>query len=521
MPIIDFSAAECQQDIPSDCEILIVGAGAAGLFLASKLSRHHGVVVIESGDADEIDDRQLLNEVANSAKPLKTAITGRRRAVGGTTIAWGGQSLPFNEIDFEKRDWVPGSGWPIKAGDLSKHYREANLAMGIDTLDYGEEVSRILRCDPPLFDSSIVEFHYSKWAPEPNFSKVFRRGIDRDFVILKNCHLLGMEISNKAVTAAELIALDHRKATLRAKHIIVAAGGLESARACLLLDQSHRIFTDSQRSRLGRGFMEHPSVYAGAVECASGWEFQRTFNTKIHRGRKYSRRLSASPVWQRENKLLNVTAAIMMKASEDAFDAYAEFRNFPKFLLRPHHSRAILNCALRTSWAYAVSRFVYKHNAVPHIGLCAEQDPSASSYVELAKSSEVDSFGVPKLKVNWTVSPLTWKTLVRYASAIKAEFARLSIGVLHIRKELLDENIPRPDILHDVAHHMGGTPMGDDCSVSIVDPDLRVRGLSNLWICSSSVFPTSSHSNPTLTILALANRLAEKLTALKRAATGQ
>ncbi len=60
-------------------------------------------------------------------------------------------------------------------------------------------------------------------------------------------------------------------------------------------------------------------------------------------------------------------------------------------------------------------------------------------------------------------------------------------------------------------HHMGTTRMGNDPKLSVVDPDCRVHGLANLYVAGSSVFPTSGTAGPTLTIVALAIRLADHL----------
>ena len=59
---------------------------------------------------------------------------------------------------------------------------------------------------------------------------------------------------------------------------------------------------------------------------------------------------------------------------------------------------------------------------------------------------------------------------------------------------------------------MGGTRMSLTPEEGVVDPHLKVWGVPNLHICSASVFPTSSHSNPTLTLLALCSRLSDRLT---------
>jgi choline dehydrogenase-like flavoprotein len=62
-------------------------------------------------------------------------------------------------------------------------------------------------------------------------------------------------------------------------------------------------------------------------------------------------------------------------------------------------------------------------------------------------------------------------------------------------------------------HHMGATRMAAAPSAGVVDPNCAVFGLPNLFVASASVFPTSGHANPTLTIVALAIRLAGHLKA--------
>ncbi len=189
-------------------DVVVVGAGAAGLFLASRLSATRRVLVLESGHFAEDPDRQRLNEVVQQGKLLQNAVWGRKRAVGGSTIAWGGQSLPFLASDFEARPWVPRSGWPLERRDLDAHYRAANRAMGIDALDYDEEAFRFLGYTPPRFDSDTVHCHVSKWAPEPNFRKVFAREVNRAFDVLYNCQVTGLRFADGGVEGVEVSSFE-------------------------------------------------------------------------------------------------------------------------------------------------------------------------------------------------------------------------------------------------------------------------------------------------------------------------
>ncbi|HTH15324.1 MAG TPA: GMC family oxidoreductase, partial [Magnetospirillum sp.] len=63
-------------------------------------------------------------------------------------------------------------------------------------------------------------------------------------------------------------------------------------------------------------------------------------------------------------------------------------------------------------------------------------------------------------------------------------------------------------------HHMGTLRMAEDEVHGVVDRNCRVFGMDNLYVAGSAVFPTSSHANPTLTLVALSARLAEHLRGL-------
>jgi choline dehydrogenase-like flavoprotein len=467
------------------------------------------VLVLESGHFAADPEKQRLNEIECTGAHLLSAVDGRKRAVGGTTIAWGGQSLPFSPLDFEARPWVEDSGWPFGSDALLPHYKQANRAMGIDTLDYGAEIFDLLGIRPLPFDSSQIRFHFSKWAPDPNFRRIFARQIESDFTVLYNCQFVDIEIEGSCVRAVIGRNSGGNAERFPCARLIVAAGGLETNRLLLWLQSRHRFLTPDQQARLGTGFMEHPSVYAGTVTPRNEYGFQKAFNTQVHRRRRYSLRLSAAEEWLRRCRRLNVTAAFVMQRPDDAFDPYTEFRDFAKLWATRGSISLTARSFSTTAWALAKDRFIYKCGGIPTLSLCAEQAPSPTNRLTLAE--RVDAFGMPTLSLHWQPAPATWEAITDFAQVVQAEVARLDLGTVHLREELTNPDEPRLDLLYDIGHHMGGTAMGANPCRSVVDPDLLVRGLKNTWVCSASAFPTGSHSNPTLTVLALADRLAQHL----------
>ena len=112
-------------------DICIIGAGAAGITLARAFSgRPFRVCMLESGDITPDNATQSLYVGENIGLPYFPLETARLRLFGGTTNHWGGHCRPFHEIDFEAREWIPYSGWPIRKSDVEPYYVRAQSIVG-------------------------------------------------------------------------------------------------------------------------------------------------------------------------------------------------------------------------------------------------------------------------------------------------------------------------------------------------------------------------------------------------------
>jgi len=136
------------------------------------------------------------------------------------------------------------------------------------------------------------------------------------------------------------------------------------------------------------------------------------------------------------------------------------------------------------------------------VGGLVEQLPREDSYVGL-DDTETDDHGNPVPDVHWTVGERAVRTIERANER---------------QREILEEMgadltwTVGPEDTGPAYHHMGTTRMGTDPTDSVVDPSLQTHDLANCWIASSSVFPSGGAVNPTLTIAALALRVADAVT---------
>jgi choline dehydrogenase-like flavoprotein len=130
-----------------------------------------------------------------------------------------------------------------------------------------------------------------------------------------------------------------------------------------------------------------------------------------------------------------------------------------------------------------------------------EQPPRPESRLTL--SADRDALGVNRLVLDWRIADDVVRSVMRLPDLLGIELERRGVGRL-----VPGDGAPR---FTDASHHMGTTRMSDDPKRGVVDRDCKVQGVANLYVAGSSVFPSSGHANPTLTIVALALRLAQRL----------
>jgi choline dehydrogenase-like flavoprotein len=136
------------------------------------------------------------------------------------------------------------------------------------------------------------------------------------------------------------------------------------------------------------------------------------------------------------------------------------------------------------------------------------QDRPSCSRVMLGEG--VDETGMPKVVVDWRVSEQEVGTMRKYAAHLTEQFEAMGLtGVEWERGVLRDDGALEG--IEDARHAMGGACMGSDPRTSVVDAEMRVHGVGNLSIASAAVFPDGSAQLPTLTMMALALRLADRL----------
>ena len=512
-----------QTDAPAALrvDLCLVGAGAAGLAIASEMANSSVTVAIaESGGLDFEPPTQALYDVDISGLPHPGSMQGRFRVCGGSTTMWGGQALPLMPLDFESREWVPYSGWPISFDELHPFYQRACRFLLVDGMNFDTDLFSLLNTRPPAFDASQLWYHFSKWSPQPSLRERYlptlRQSHNCTLLLHANVTQIVLDPGSQQVTHVELQALGGRATTLRAKAFVLGVGGIETARLLLANRKQRFNGIGNEHDLVGRFFQDHPSALIGSLKAPSPARAQQLLNVFHKHGLKYSARCTATPQWQRQHQTLNISMGTTFVQDDPTLqhvkEIYAALRqrrlgpNFAAKLLRAAMHPA---AALSPAYHFLMRGRSFAPGARMLVGLTSEQQPNPESRILL--SDKLDALGVPRANVRWKLTDLTLHTMRKFAATLQDQFTRAGIGEIELEPWLLEDSSEWTSHINDQYHHIGTTRMNDSPRAGVVDRNCQVHGLPNLFIASSSVFPTSGHSNPTLTIIALCMRLADRL----------
>ena len=534
-----------------ETEVCIVGAGPAGITLAREfVEQNFRVCLLESGSLEFDENTQSLcqgESVGDFLAPLKDQ---RRRQFGGTANAWkvklgnsqlGVKYAPLDKIDFEKRDWLPYSGWPFDKSHLDPFYERAQSVCKIGPFAYEADAWKDAQTPQLPFTSDQVFTSMFQFGSGAVFTREYRDEINRSSNITTylNANVVDIETDETArtVTRVRVACLQGNKFWVRVKLLILATGGIENARLLLLSDQVQKTGLGNQNDLIGRFFMGHPKLSCMLVP------FQREiFNATALYDRHQVNdvvvggKLVLTEDVMRREKLLNISALLLPRPEPYQVTAVRSLRTLrllkrraamPKDTLKhlgniingidyilPAVYRAVvkhqplLPGTSGSGWSSLPSKErIYSMFEVVHQ---TEQVPDPNNRVML--NAERDRLGLRKVRLHWKFSDTDICSIKRSQKIFAEEFARAGLGQLQVENE---QELPQLSFgsfdghHHAGHHHMGATRMHVDPKQGVVDENSKVHGVSNLFIAGSSVFPTGGYVNPTLTIVALAIRLAD------------
>ncbi len=504
------------------CEVAVVGAGAVGITMAVELARRgHDVLLLEAGgESLEPANRDLFEAAMSIGHPLPGLHSGRFRMLGGTTNFWGGQLAPFGEQIFERRPWLPQSGWPFGRETLTPYYQKTldllSLTCGMDD----DDVWRRIATTPPKLGDSL-EIFFTRWLPKPNLSRLFGaelRGGGMRTVVHANVTALETDETDRRVSAVHLRTLDGKSAVVRPRHVVLACGTIEISRLLMLPLATGRPAPWASLPWLGRGFVDHVDCFAGDVEPIDKAAFHALFDNVYVGRNKYNPKVRLSEKTQARERLLDISAQFAFLS--DHAEHLSNLRLFVSSLLGgkvpsnvsqiPGHVFALWRVAAPLAIRYLkANRAFNPTDRGIRLRLTGEQFPNERSRIFLGE--ERDALGLPVAKVDWALDGRELETFAAFGRHLKAGLSDAGLAKVHLdpRIEALDPAFLQT--VDDGYHQMGGARMSTSPADGVVDPDLRVHGTENLFVAGAAVYPSTGFPNPTFTAMALGLRLVDHL----------
>ena len=452
--------------------VAIFGSGPAGITIALELEKKNiKCLLIEAGGEDFSEASQEFYKGKVVGDQFVSLSESRLRQLGGTSGHWGGTSKPFEEHTF--------ASWPIKLNDLKPYSRKACKILNINHQFRKAPLSNFF---------NQVEFQYSGVKFADKYKKHIKNS--NNIMLVLNTQLSHF-VGDDNKTRYALCVSNKTIKKVRAKYFILACGGVENSRLLLWTKVKNPKFLDDNLP-IGKYWMTHSHTLGGRG-IISRKKLKEEMKNKFL-GYGNFMHFSATKELMDRKKILS---ASMYMLTQNVFkkDKILDEEIIKDVLcIAPGYGKKIANMDFVSDIKCGNIALLLEEEAIENNKIILDEDK--------------DTFGIPKVKLFYKQTELSIKT----AKLFMEEFANLcrknDLGRIAIKDSIY--NLEKLELLEGY-HQMGGTRMGTDKKNSVVNKDLKVHDINNLYISGSSNFVTGGYTNPTFTIIQLAIRLAEKI----------
>ena len=509
-------------DLKDDSVVVVIGSGAGGGTLGSQLAQH-GVrtVILEAGGRHEIEDftndewgmfgkiswldKRTTSGNWRVAKDFAGLPAWIVKAVGGSTIHWAGASLRFQEHEWKVKTHygnIPGANlldWPIDANEMAPWYAKAEDNLGVtrthgipglpgnnnfkimkagaDKLGYKEcHTGRMaINSKPRHGRGSCQQIGFcfqgcktgAKWSTLyvdiPAGEKTGKLEVRANSQVLKIEH----DKSGK-VTGVLYADKDGKQHVQKARVVCVAGNSYESPR--LLLNSASSMYPDglaNSSGQVGKNYMRHMtgSVYA---------LFDKPVN--MHRG-------------------TTMAGIIMDEAKYDPKRGFVGGYELETLSLGVPFMAAFLDPG---SWGREFTTALDSYDHMAGMWIVGEDMPQEKNGVTL-HATEKDQFGLPVPNVHF--DDHANDTAMRNHAYKQGAAVYDAVGATR--------TFPTPP--YPSTHNLGTNRMSAKASDGVVNKWGQTHDIKNLFVSDGSQFTTGAAENPTLTIVALAWRQADRI----------
>jgi hypothetical protein len=508
-------------------DILVVGSGPAGMLLCDSLSTSHRLCLVEAGPIPNREKNEFSRIICENSYFHPAGDKYRVFGPGGSSSAWAGRCVPFDRQDLE----LTNDPWPFPFSELCKYYELAFNKLGVCCPSYRSllnEADRVLPRLPTLqsnrFDQNSFDFYslptdvgriYLPALRQRENFVYYSETIVYDLVLNSDQDIIDVYCSNSGV-----------KFILKTRKIVIAAGGLECTR--LLLNLSKRDRIKINQNVLGKGYMTHFAGTLGSFvsDKPVHYGYGEVFGSFARRKYRFLKRSADDLAFTARIHFPDIEDPIHKSGALSLLYLMRKVIGYEYGLrlakdshtIRGHLKNIIFGIPqiLRVYSDIFLSKFLRLRKKPPlfepvsnlfNLDIHTEQSWGQESSISL--SNVHDQFGLYNIKVDW--KPLS-RDLEQLGKNIKHLIEKLEQNFCS-RIDLDEKKICDELLRHGAfgGHFIGTVKFGIDKKQSVLNEHLQLHDHKNIYCVSSAVFPSSSHANPTLTLVALTLRLADHL----------
>ncbi|MGH6870475.1 MAG: FAD-dependent oxidoreductase [Rhizomicrobium sp.] len=483
-----------------DTDLVIIGGGPAGITLALALAQApFRVLLLESGGTEYNAATQALYDGAETGVRYLPLDASRQRVLGGSTTHWGGWCRPLDPIDFTKRDWLPWSGWPFGREVLEPYYPRAQALVEAGPFIYDKSSVWTDAQGPalPLGGGGVqtTYFQFSKQTEDvlpTNFGTRYANELKQTpnltLMLYANVTRIGLSADAGRVETLDVATLSGRKFRVTAKQVVLAAGGVECPRIMLASNDVMKAGAGNGNDLVGRFFADHP--IPGHVATLA------VFDGNL-------------PVYYQVPREVDGAIFRAALAPTDAFKGARQVLGSLSTVEEEIQLTELGRAAIATT-ASALGVDAANYKAFT-LGCGMELAPDPERRLTLTDAR--DPLGMPRLKLAMTISDEDFARYRQTLAELGRQLLAARTGMIKLHHSTRAEWL---SVMDWGNHHMGTTRMHDDPKKGVVDANSQVHGIANLHIAGTSVFPTYGASNPTMNMLALVLRLADRIKGMFR-----
>lgn len=507
-----------QNEVAAD--ICIVGAGAAGIYLATQMARRgRSVVLVEAGPKTGVNATTVGFDAVFGGDPYPGATAGRFFGLGGSTTRWGGVLVPHSPADLRTAD-PSAAVWSHIVGVVRDEAAGVLRTLGYrDGPDFEEFARNSLGAsaqDLAGFGLSVQSGLYLPFRRKNLVGLLRQKSGQSRTRVFFNAVAKDWEIQTGVDGAAHLARLrvvsrNGNSLWISAGRFVICAGAIESARILLEMQAAYSQPVLRAAARPGCYLADHLSLPIADVVVEDLERIVGLFAPRFQ------------GAWLRSFRFVEAApppgaprcfAHFIFDNASRGFELAKSLLGALQQRCLPRVNRADLTAGLSNLVMLAYGRLVTSRLYIPpetpaHLQLDMEQFPVRENRVML--DDRTDDYGRRMARIDWRITEQDMVAMASTAKRFLGLWPGAPAGLPGLEpRSIVGVDGHAGDKPYDAYHPVGTCRMGDD-EEAVVDTDLQVWGVDNLWLVSTGVLPSAGTANPTFTLLCLAQRLAERL----------